>query len=50
MSERFTVEEVESVETPPKARVEDARETFERAWTEFEASPEPSEATEPTEY
>ncbi|PAX07800.1 SUF system Fe-S cluster assembly protein [Sphingomonas lenta] len=30
MSERFTVEEVDSVETPPKARVEDARETFER--------------------
>ena len=30
MSERFIVEEVESVDTPPKARVEDARETFER--------------------
>lgn len=32
MSERFTVEEVDSVEAPPKARVEDAsaRETFER--------------------
>lgn len=30
MSERFTVEEVDSVEMPPKARVEDVRETFER--------------------
>ena len=32
MSERFVVEEVESVETPPKARVDDAgpRGTFER--------------------
>ena len=30
MSERFTVEEVENVAPPPRAKVEDARETFER--------------------
>ena len=26
------------------------QDAFERAWSEFEASPEPSEATNPTEY
>ncbi|HWK35559.1 MAG TPA: SUF system Fe-S cluster assembly protein, partial [Sphingomonas sp.] len=30
MSDRIAIEEVDSVTPPPRARVEDARETFER--------------------